>query len=83
MSRRIEPILPEAPPQRNLWVAHLFQPLTARLVEVVRSEGLDLRTREGQSAPLTISQRATLAEQFRLMAEGVRSTTRPVEPAAE
>ncbi len=73
MSRRLELNLPEDPTQRNLWVERLFHPLTARVIEVMLPEGLDLRRPEGQSFTLSEGQKAVLAEQFRLMAEGLRS----------
>src|SRR5262249_12921203 len=73
MSRRLEPILPDDPAQRNRWNRRLFEPLSGRVVEVMRSEGLDLRLPESQTLPLTASQRALLADQFRLIAEGLRS----------
>jgi hypothetical protein len=73
MSRRLEPILPDDPAQRNRWIRRLFEPLTGRVVEVMRSEGLDFRSPESQTLPLTASQRALLADQFRLIAEGLRS----------
>jgi hypothetical protein len=75
MSRRLESILPSDASQRSRWIERLFQPLTARVIEVMRSEGLDLRTSEGPSIPLSAAQRASLADQFRLIAEGVRSAT--------
>jgi hypothetical protein len=75
MSRRLETILPSDASQRTRWVERLFQPLSARVIEVMRAEGLDLRTQEGSSITLSAAQRASLADQFRLMAEGVRSAT--------
>jgi hypothetical protein len=72
MSRRLESILPSDASQRSRWIERLFQPLTARVIEVMRAEGLDLRTPEGPSIPLSAAQRASLADQFRLIAEGVR-----------
>jgi len=77
ISRRLEEILPGEPSKRNPWVDQLFNPLTARTLEVMRVEGLDLRTPEGQNATLSTPQKAALAEQFRLMAEGFRSVSRP------
>lgn len=73
MSRRLEPILPDDLPQRNRWIRRLFEPLTGRVVEVMRSEGLDFRSPESQTIPLSASQKASLADQFRLIAEGLRS----------
>ena len=77
MSRRLEQSLPADPAQRNAWVERLFNPLTARILDVMRAEGLDLRTPEGQATPLSAPQKAALAEQFRLMAEGFRSVSPP------
>ncbi|MGP0069652.1 MAG: hypothetical protein ACLQGP_39380 [Isosphaeraceae bacterium] len=73
MSRRLESVLPAGAAQRTHWNERLFQPLTARVIEVMRPEGLDLRTAEGPSLPLNATQRAALADQFHLMAEGIRS----------
>jgi hypothetical protein len=73
MSRRLESILPQEPAQRNRWIERLFQPLTVRVIQVMQTEGLDLRVPEGSSIPLSAAQKAALAEQFRLMAEGLRS----------
>ena len=77
MSRRLEEILPGDATKRTGWLERLFNPLSARTLEVLRTEGLDLRVPEGQTTPLSASQKAALAEQFRLMAEGFRSVSRP------
>jgi hypothetical protein len=74
LSRRLEPILPADPARRGLWNDRLFAPMTARLIEALRTEGLDLRTPEGQNVRLTAPQRARLAEIFRAMAGGFRAT---------
>jgi hypothetical protein len=73
MSRRLEEIVPSDPAWRALWVEKVFTPLTARLVETMLTEGLDLRRPEGQAAELTLGQKAQLAEQFREIAEGFRA----------
>lgn len=77
MSRRMESVLPETPAQRQNWMERLFHPLTGRLIEIMRGEGLDLRGPDGQNSPLTAAQKATLAEHFRLIAEGFRSLMVP------
>jgi hypothetical protein len=77
MSRRLDELLPAEPTHRNVWIERLFNPLTVQIVEVMRSEGIDLRTVESRTSPLTISQKAAFAEQFRLIAEGFRSSNRP------
>ena len=77
LSRRLEEILPGDATKRAVWVERLFNPLSTRILEVMRAEGLDLRSPEGQITPLSASQKAALAEQFRLMAEGFRSVSRP------
>ena len=53
MSRRLEPILPDDAAQRNRWIHWLFEPLTGRVVEVMRNEGLDFRSPESQTVPLS------------------------------
>ena len=72
LSRRLDAILPEGPAGRALWGERLFQPLTLRLIEELRPEGLDLRLPEGRSAGLNQTQRARFAELFHAMAEGFR-----------
>jgi hypothetical protein len=76
MSRRLEEVLPGDAVQRTVWVEKVFSPLSGRTLEVLRAEGLDLGRPEGQTTPLSDSQKALLAEQFRLMAEGFRSVSR-------
>jgi hypothetical protein len=76
MSRRLEEHLPDDPARRALWVDRLFTPLSGRILDVMRSEGLDLRLPDGQVAPLTTPQKAALAEQFRWISEGLRSASR-------
>jgi hypothetical protein len=77
MSRRLEEVIPAESAKRADWNERLFNPLTVRILEVMRTEGLDLSVAEGQNAPLAAAQRAALAEQFRLIAEGFRSAARP------
>lgn len=74
LSRRLETLLPSDPARRGLWDDRLFNPLTARLVDGMRTEGLDFRRPEAQTAPLTSGQRARLAEIFRAMSRGFRAT---------
>jgi hypothetical protein len=76
MSRRLEPVLPGDAAQRTVWIEKIFIPLSGRTLEVMRAQGLDLGPPEGQTTPLSDSQKAVLAEQFRLMAEGFRSVSR-------
>ena len=83
LSRRLEPVLPADAVRRSVWNERLFAPLTARLIEGLRAEGLDLRSAEGQNAALTSAQRARSAELFRAMARGFRATRPgPERPAA-
>lgn len=73
LSRRLESLLPTDPVRRGVWDDRLFIPLTARLIEGMRSQGLDLRRPEAQTAPLTSAQRAVLADLFRAMSKGFRA----------
>ncbi|AGA25987.1 hypothetical protein Sinac_1608 [Singulisphaera acidiphila DSM 18658] len=77
MSRRFEEILPEDPVKRQRWVDRVFQPLTARTLEVMRLEGLELLRADGPEVALDDAQKAALAEQFHLIAEGLRSVAQP------
>ncbi|WP_422924542.1 PKD domain-containing protein [Singulisphaera sp. PoT] len=76
MSRRLDDVLPSDPSHKNLWIERVFNPLTAQTVEVMRAEGIDLRMPDSRSMPLSPSQKAALAEEFRLIAEGFRSSNR-------
>lgn len=73
LSRRLEPIVGSAPGQKAIWTDRVFNPLAIGLVEIMREEGLDLSQPEGQLVPLNQAQRARLAEQFRLIAEGFKA----------
>jgi hypothetical protein len=74
LSRRLSTLLPNDPVRRAVWDERLFAPLTARLIEGMRREALDLRLPEAQTTPLTSGQRARLAELFRAMSLGFRAT---------
>jgi hypothetical protein len=91
LSQRLETVF-TTPSQRAVWMDRVFNPLAAHLVRVMQEEGLDLSRPEGQTAPLNQTQRARLAEQFTLMAEGFRSATKkrtntltlpPISPSGE
>jgi hypothetical protein len=73
MSRRLETVVPAEPGLRDLWTSRVFTPLTSRLIELMLTEGLDLRRPDGQNAELSLGQRARLAEGFREVAEGFRA----------
>ena len=74
--------MPTDAPRRAVWDERLFVPLTARLIEGMKLEGLDLRQAESRNIALTASQRAKLAEMFRAMARGFRSARPAPGPAA-
>jgi hypothetical protein len=75
MSRRLDAVVPRLPDRRAVWTEKLFIPLTLRMIETLRAEGLDLTRPQGQSAPLTREQRKRLADHFRSMAEGFGRAT--------
>lgn len=74
LSRRLEGTLSTDPAQRAAWTQGLFMPLSARLVEQLRTVGLDLSQAAGAGQPLTPAQKERLAEQFQRMAEGFRES---------
>ncbi len=76
MSRQLDAIVPADAVRRRAWIDGLFQPLTLRVVESLRGDGLDLRLPDGQAAPLTASQKTRLTTLFRTMADGARSAGR-------
>jgi hypothetical protein len=73
LGRRLEPIVPTGAAQREEWVSRLFGPLTNAMVGSMRQHGLDLTAAAGQTATLTASQKAAMAELFRSMARGFRA----------
>ena len=71
MSRRLDGLIPERADLRAGWIEKLFNPLTLRMIERLRVEGLDLSRPAAQAAPLSPGQRKLLADHFRSMAEGL------------
>jgi hypothetical protein len=73
LSQRLELIITNNSSHRALWMQRVFDPLAVGLVRVMQEEGLDLSRPEAQNAPLNQAQRARIAEQFHLIADGFRS----------
>jgi hypothetical protein len=73
LTRRLEEIVPAEAQRRSAWLGSVFAPLTARVIDQMRSEGLDLSRPEGQAAEMTKPQRKVLAQQFKLISAGFRS----------
>ncbi|WP_435005491.1 hypothetical protein P12x_003348 [Tundrisphaera lichenicola] len=80
LSRRLDSVIPRAPELRSTWTEKLFVPLTLRMIETLKHEGLDLGRPEGQSAALTRDQRSRLAEHFRAMAGGLERAEKSSGP---
>jgi hypothetical protein len=78
MSTRLGSVIPQDPAQRAVWIQRLFTPLTARLVEKLRAEGLDLLKPGGTSSPLSPEQKAVLSEVYRAAASGFRAVAQGV-----
>jgi hypothetical protein len=66
-------IVPDEPGRRAVWVERLFNPLTTRLVERMRLEGLDPLRPDAQAVPLGAGQKAALIEFYREAARGFRA----------
>ena len=81
LGRRLERLVPTEPTRLGVWNERLFLPLTTRLIDGLRPEGLDLRLEEARSAALSSGQRAKLAELFRAMARGFRSARPAPSPS--
>jgi hypothetical protein len=76
-SSRLEAILPPDPARRQIWNERLFIPLSKRLIDDLRSAGLDLSRPEGLNVVLSPDHRTRLAEEFQSMARGFRSASPP------
>jgi hypothetical protein len=77
MSRRLDAIVPQEPTRRAIWIERLFVPVTSRLVEEMRKEGLDLSSATGRAATMTEAQRTRMADVFRAIGEGAKAASRP------
>ena len=78
LSRRLVSCVPSDPTQRAVWDQKVFHPLSTRLVEHLREEGLDLSRSEGASRPFTPTQKRRLATELEAIATGFRSAgTKP------
>ena len=73
LTRRLEEIVPAEAQRRSAWLERVFAPLTARVIDQMRPEGLDLSRPDGQAAEMTRPQRKVLAQQFKSIAAGFRS----------
>jgi hypothetical protein len=81
LTRRLEEVVPADASRRSAWLGRVFAPLTARVVDRMRAEGLDLSQPAGRAADLTRPQRRVLAEQFRSIAEGFKAVGVAREPS--
>jgi hypothetical protein len=77
LTQRLEEVVPVDAQRRSAWLGHVFAPLTARVIERMGAEGIDLSRPDGRAAGLTRPQRKVLAQQFRSIAEGFRSAGTP------
>lgn len=73
LSRRLDAIVPAEPQARDAWLEHLLNPLSVRMVEELRAEGLDLANPAARSAPLSSRQRARISNQLERIASGFAS----------
>jgi hypothetical protein len=73
MSKRLETIVPAEPARRVAWSERIFVPLTSRLVEGLRAEGLDLTQVGGRSVPLNKAQKAKLTSMLKSISTGFRA----------
>jgi hypothetical protein len=73
LSRNLDRSIPEDPVSRAAWNERLFQPLTSRLVERMRVEGLDLTAPAALTTPLSDPQKRELASLFQSVAEACQT----------
>ncbi|MDX2037443.1 MAG: hypothetical protein SFX72_12395 [Isosphaeraceae bacterium] len=74
MSRRLDTVVPRDEASRRLWLDRLFMPITSRLVDELKREGLDMTTPQGWDATLSPTQKARLTDVFQAVAIGARSS---------
>jgi len=70
MARRLDQLIPKEEPSRSEWIARVFNPLTLRMIEAVKVEGLDLARPSAQKSRLKPGARKILADHFHAMADG-------------
>jgi hypothetical protein len=76
LTRRLEEIVPADPARRSVWLERVFAPLTVRVIDQMRAEGVDLSRLDGQAAALTRPQRKVLGQQFHLIADGFQAAAK-------
>jgi hypothetical protein len=76
VAMRLNAVLPPDPSELRLWNERLFTPLSGRIVQVMREEGLELTRAEARVAPLSETQRARLDHVFRAISRGFRPIQR-------
>lgn len=72
-TRRLDQVVPREKERRAVWVEKLFTPLVNKLVAGLKEDGLDITQPGAPFKPMTPSQKARLAEQFRYAAAGLRA----------
>ncbi len=75
ISRRLDSLVPADPAMRSLWNERLFQPLSARIADVMRREGLDLAAAGASDATLTEPQKNQLRGTFTAIVQGFKSAS--------
>jgi hypothetical protein len=75
LSSRLEIALPADPTRRAEWIDRLLTPLSARLIEQVRVDGLDLARAADQAVVLGAKPKARIADVFQSAARGFRSAS--------
>jgi len=73
ISRRLEGTLPTDEAGRDAWERELIEPLSSRILQGLRDEGLDLDREGSERQPLTEAQKGRLTAIFRATARGSRS----------
>jgi hypothetical protein len=75
ISRRLDSLVPADPAMRSLWNERLFQPLSARIADAMRHEGLDLAAAGAIDATLTEPQKNQLRGTFTAIVHGFKTAS--------